>query len=291
MEIIETIGQMKRIIRNLQQEGKKIGFVPTMGYLHEGHLSLVRACRRENDIAVVSIFVNPIQFGPQEDFDRYPRDLSRDQALLEKEKVDYLFYPSAQEMYPAGYRTYVEVTGLQDVLCGRSRPGHFRGVATVVLKLFNIVRPDVAYFGQKDAQQAVIIRRLVRDLNLDVEIRVMPIVRDGDGLALSSRNTYLSAEERKASLAIPRSLEVARRLMEEGERDASVIKARIEEIIKAEPLLRIDYIEIVDPEELQPIEKITDEALIALAVYCGETRLIDNLRISKKGGEDEENFS
>ena len=291
MEIIETIGQMKRIIRNLQQEGKKIGFVPTMGYLHEGHLSLVRACRRENDIAVVSIFVNPIQFGPQEDFDRYPRDLSRDQALLEKEKVDYLFYPSAQEMYPAGYRTYVEVTGLQDVLCGRSRPGHFRGVATVVLKLFNIVRPDVAYFGQKDAQQAVIIRRLVRDLNLDVEIRVMPIVRDGDGLALSSRNTYLSAEERKASLAIPRSLEVARRLMEEGERDASVIKARIEEIIKAEPLLRIDYIEIVDPEELQPIEKITDEALIALAVYCGETRLIDNLKISKKGGEDEENFS
>jgi len=291
MEIIETISQMKEIIKNLKQAGKRIGFVPTMGYLHEGHLSLVRACRRENDIVVVSIFVNPIQFGPKEDFDRYPRDLPRDQALLEKEGVDYLFYPSAQEMYPPGYRTFVEVTGLQDGLCGRSRPGHFRGVATVVLKLFNIVMPDVAYFGQKDAQQAVIIRRLVRDLNLDVEIRVMPIVRDVDGLALSSRNTYLSAEERKASLAIPRSLEVARRLIEEGERDTSVIKAKIEEIIKAEPRLRIDYVEIVDPEELQPIEKITDEALIALAVYCGGTRLIDNLKISKKGGENEKNFS
>jgi len=291
MEIIGTISQMKNITRNLKQDGKRIGFVPTMGYLHEGHLSLVRACRQENDIVVVSIFVNPIQFGPQEDFDRYPRDLTRDQALLEKEGVDYLFYPSAQEMYPAGYRTYVEVTGLQDVLCGRSRPGHFRGVATVVLKLFNIVMPDVAYFGQKDAQQAVIIRRLVRDLNLDVEIKVMPIVRDMDGLALSSRNTYLSAEERKASLAIPKSLEVARQLIEEGERDASVIKTKIEEIIKAEPQLRIDYIEIVDPEELQPIEKITDEALVALAVYCGETRLIDNLKISKKGGENEKNFS
>ncbi len=284
MEIIETIHQMKATVKDLKSQGKKIGFVPTMGYLHEGHLSLVRACRQETDIAVVSIFVNPIQFGPGEDFDRYPRDLERDRAMLEREGVDYLFYPSAQEMYPAGYKTYVEVTELQDGLCGRSRPGHFRGVATVVLKLFNIVSPDIAYFGQKDAQQAVIIRRMVRDLNLDVEIKVMPIVRDVDGLALSSRNTYLSAEERKASLTIPRSLEEAARLIEMGERDCQVIKKRMEEIIKAEPRLKIDYIEIVDPEELQPLEKIIDEALIALAVYCGQTRLIDNLRISPKGG-------
>lgn len=284
MEIIESIYQMKATTRSLKSQGKKIGFVPTMGYLHEGHLSLVQACRQETDIVVVSIFVNPLQFGPKEDFDRYPRDIERDRALLEREGADYLFYPSAQEMYPPDYKTYVEVTGLQDGLCGRSRPGHFRGVATVVLKLFNIVSPDVAYFGQKDAQQAVIIRRMVRDLNLDVEIKVMPIVRDKDGLALSSRNTYLSPEERRASLAIPRSLEEAARMIEGGENDCQVIKKRIEEIIKAEPRLRIDYIEIVDPEELQPLEKIDDEALIALAVYCGQTRLIDNLKISRKGG-------
>lgn len=283
MEIVEAIEHMKSIVRQLKHERKRIGFVPTMGYLHEGHLSLVRACRQENDVAVVSIFVNPIQFGPHEDFDRYPRDLHRDRNLLEKERVDYLFYPSAQEMYPPDYRTYVEVTQLQDGLCGRSRPGHFRGVATVVLKLFNIVSPDVAYFGQKDAQQAVIIRRMVKDLNLDVEIKVMPIVRDQDGLALSSRNTYLSPEERKASLAIPRSLEEAAKLIEGGERDCQVIIKKIEEIIKAEPMLKIDYVEIVDPEELQPLKKIDDEALIALAVYCGQTRLIDNLKISLKG--------
>lgn len=284
MEIIESIYQMKATVKKLKGQGKKIGFVPTMGYLHEGHLSLVRACRQETDIAVVSIFVNPLQFGPKEDFDRYPRNLERDRLLLEKEGVDYLFYPSSQEMYPPDYKTYVEVTRLQDGLCGRSRPGHFRGVATVVLKLFNIVSPDVAYFGQKDAQQAVIIRRMVRDLNLEVEIKVMPIIRDTDGLALSSRNTYLSTEERKASLAIARSLEEAARLIEKGENDCQIIKKRIEEIIKAEPRLKIDYIEIVDPEELQPLEKISDEALIALAVYCGQTRLIDNLKISLKGG-------
>lgn len=284
MEIIESIYQMKATVKNLKNQGKKVGFVPTMGYLHEGHLSLVKACRRETDIVVVSIFVNPLQFGPKEDFDLYPRDLERDRAMLEREGVDYLFYPSAQEMYPDNYKTYVEVTELQDSLCGRSRPGHFRGVATVVLKLFNIVSPDMAYFGQKDAQQAVIIRRMVRDLNLDVEIKVMPIVRNADGLALSSRNTYLSAEERKASLAIPRSLEEATRLIEKGENDCHIIKKKMEEIIKAEPRLKIDYIEIVDPEELRPLEKITDEALIALAVYCGQTRLIDNLRISREGG-------
>lgn len=280
MDIINTIAGMKKAVKELRQQGRRIGFVPTMGYLHEGHLSLVRACRQEADSTVVSIFVNPIQFGPREDFHRYPRDLERDRSLLEKEGVDILFYPSAEEMYPVGFRTYVEVTGLQDVLCGRSRPGHFRGVATVVLKLFNIVSPDVAFFGQKDAQQAVIIRRMVRDLDLDVEIKVRPIVRDADGLALSSRNTYLSAEERRAALAIPRSLEEAAAMIEGGERRAGVIIERMRAILAAEPLLRIDYVEIVDPEELTPREMIDGEALVAVAVYCGQTRLIDNLRIS-----------
>ncbi|MCX7975145.1 MAG: pantoate--beta-alanine ligase [Candidatus Aminicenantes bacterium] len=291
MQIVATISEMKAITKKKREEGKRIGFVPTMGYLHECHLSLVRARRQENDVAIVSIFVNPIQFGPNEDFNCYPRDLERDRLLLEKEGVDYLFYPSVQEMYPPDYKTYVEVTELQDGLCGRSRPGHFRGVATVVLKLFNIISPDVAYFGQKDAQQTVIIRQMVRDLNLGIEIKIMPIVRDEDGLALSSRNTYLSLEERKASLAIPRGLQEAAQLIERGIRDCTVIKKRIEEIIKSEPALRIDYVEIVDPENLKPLERIDKEALIALAVYCGQTRLIDNLKIFLSGGENEESFS
>jgi pantoate--beta-alanine ligase len=277
MEVIEKISEMKKAVRQLKEEKKRIGFVPTMGYLHEGHLSLVRASKKEAEVTVVSIFVNPTQFGPKEDFNRYPRDLERDKSLLAKEGVDFLFHPPVEEMYPSNYRTYVEVTGLQDRLCGRSRPGHFRGVATVVLKLFNIVCPDLAYFGQKDAQQAVVIRRLVRDLNLDVEIKVMPIVRDADGLALSSRNTYLSPEERRASLALPRSLQAAARLLERGERKAEKVKEQIEKIISSEPNLRIDYVEIVDPEELRPLEEIRGAALIAAAVFCGQTRLIDNL--------------
>ncbi len=277
MEVIEKISEMKKTARQLKEERKRIGFVPTMGYLHEGHLSLVRASKKEADITVVSIFVNPTQFGPKEDFDRYPRDLERDKSLLAKEGVDFLFHPTVEEMYPSNYRTYVEVIGLQDRLCGRSRPGHFRGVATVVLKLFNVVCPDLAYFGQKDAQQAVIIRRLVRDLNLDMEVRVMPIVRDADGLALSSRNTYLSPEERRASLALPRSLQAAARLLERGERKAEKVKEQIVKIISSEPKLRIDYVEVVDPEELRPLEEIGGASLIAAAVFCGQTRLIDNL--------------
>ncbi len=282
MEVIETISRMKEVVKSLRLEGKKIGFVPTMGYLHEGHLSLVRAAKKEADVTVVSIFVNPIQFGPKEDFHRYPRDLERDKSLLAREGVDFLFVPAAEEMYPPDYQTYVEVTRLQEGLCGRSRPGHFRGVATVVLKLFHIVSPDLAYFGQKDAQQAVIIERMVRDLNLEIKIRVLPIVRDADGLALSSRNTYLSPQERQSALAIPRSLNEAARLIAQGEKRVEVIKGKMEEIIASEPFLRIDYLEIVDPEKLTPLKEISGPTLIAVAVYCGQTRLIDNLLLPEK---------
>ncbi len=290
MQVVEKIEAMKEAARWWRRQGKTIGFVPTMGYLHAGHLSLVRAAKGEAAVTVVSIFVNPIQFGPKEDFNRYPRDLGRDRALLEAEGVDYLFYPSAEEMYPPGFKTYVEVTELQDVLCGRSRPGHFRGVATVVLKLFNIVSPDLAYFGQKDAQQAVIIQQMVKDLNLDVKIKVLPVVRDEDGLALSSRNAYLSPEERQAALAIPRSLEQAARLVASGENKAEAIKTQIEKVIKAEPKLKIDYVEIVHPENLTPVEVVDEGCLIAVAVYCGQTRLIDNVKILPKGASDETNF-
>lgn len=290
MRLVEKVEEMKEVAQTLRRQGKIIGFVPTMGYLHAGHLSLVRAARSETAITVVSIFVNPIQFGPKEDFHRYPRDLNRDRAMLEAEGVDYLFYPSSEEMYPPAFKTYVEVTKLQDVLCGRSRPGHFRGVATVVLKLFNIVSPDLAYFGQKDAQQAIIIQQMVRDLNLDVKIKVLPIVRDDDGLALSSRNAYLSQEERRAALAIPRSLKEAVRLVASGEKRAEAIRRQIEKVIGGEPRLRIDYVEVVHPEKLTPVEMIDEGCLIAVAVYCGQTRLIDNVKIPPKGASHETDF-
>jgi len=276
MRTVNTIAGMKAAAIEARSKGKTIGFVPTMGYLHEGHLSLVRESRKSADVTVVSIFVNPLQFGPQEDFRRYPRDPERDAALLEKEGVDILFLPENREMYPEGYRTSVEVAGLQDKLCGRSRPGHFRGVATVVLKLFNIVRPDYAFFGQKDAQQVVILQKMVQDLNADMEIRAMPIIREPDGLAMSSRNAYLSAEERRAALVLSSSLGEARRMFENGERAAGPIRERLSSAIAAESLARIDYVEIVDPSSLEPVERIDGEALVALAVYIGKTRLIDN---------------
>ncbi|OGD31749.1 MAG: pantoate--beta-alanine ligase [Candidatus Aminicenantes bacterium RBG_19FT_COMBO_58_17] len=276
MRTVNTIAGMKAAAIEARSKGKTIGFVPTMGYLHEGHLSLVRESRKSADVTVVSIFVNPLQFGPQEDFRRYPRDPERDAALLEKEGVDILFLPENREMYPEGYRTSVEVAGLQDKLCGRSRPGHFRGVATVVLKLFNIVRPDCAFFGQKDAQQVVILQKMVQDLNADMEIRAMPIIREPDGLAMSSRNAYLSAEERRAALVLSSSLGEARRMFENGERAAGPIRERLSSAIAAESLARIDYVEIVDPSSLEPVERIDGEALVALAVYIGKTRLIDN---------------
>jgi pantoate--beta-alanine ligase len=277
MKTVTMIAGMKAAVIEARAKGQTIGFVPTMGYLHEGHLSLVRECRKTADVTVVSVFVNPLQFGPQEDFRQYPRDAERDAALLVKEGVDILFLPETREIYPEGYRTSVEVAGLQDKLCGRSRPGHFKGVATVVLKLFNIVRPDYAFFGQKDTQQVVILLRMVEDLNVDVEIKVRPIIREPDGLAISSRNAYLSAEERRAALVLSKSLEEARRMFEKGERAAGPIRERLCRTIAAEPLARIDYVEVVDPSSLEPLQQIDGEALVALAVYVERTRLIDNM--------------
>jgi pantoate--beta-alanine ligase len=274
-----TVREMKALSREWKKQGRRIGFVPTMGYLHEGHLSLVRESKRSADVTVVSIFVNPAQFGPQEDFDRYPRDIGRDRALLESEGVDCLFLPEAREMYPPGYRTYVEVHGLQDRLCGRSRPGHFRGVATVVLKLFNIVSPDVAFFGWKDAQQALLLRRMAEDLDLDTRLVMCPIVREADGLAMSSRNSYLSPEERAAALVLSRSLAAAERMIREGERDAGRVVAAVKEMIAREPLARVDYVEIVDEAGLEPVATVRGDVIIALAVYFDRTRLIDNVRL------------
>ena len=282
MILIETIRAMRTAVRNFRTVGQSVGFVPTMGFLHEGHLSLVRAAKAQTDRTVVSVFVNPTQFGPGEDLDRYPRDLARDRALLEREGVDVLFCPSREEMYPAGFRTSVEVRGLQDRLCGRTRTGHFAGVATVVLKLFEIVRPDAAFFGQKDAQQAVLLRRMALDLNLDLEVRVRPTVREKDGLALSSRNGYLSPEERAAAPVLFRSLERARELYEAGERDAGRIGEAVSGVIAGEPLAAVEYVEVVDPAELLPLERIESGALVALAVRFGATRLIDNILIQPK---------
>jgi pantoate--beta-alanine ligase len=279
MKVVTGIPEMKALAGEWRAAGRSIGFVPTMGCLHEGHLSLVRASKKRCGATVVSIFVNPAQFGPSEDFQRYPRDLAKDSAVLESEGVDALFVPAAGDVYPEGYRTYVEVTDLQDRLCGRSRPGHFRGVATVVLKLFHILRPDVSFFGAKDAQQTMIIEKMVRDLDLDVEIAVCPIVREPDGLAMSSRNTYLSPDERKAARALSRSLAEAEGLVREGERDAARLIGRMKDIIAGEPLARIDYAEIVAAGSLEPVAEVRGDTLILLAVFIGRTRLIDNVRI------------
>jgi pantoate--beta-alanine ligase len=279
MITVKTVGEMKSLVRRWKGEGKTVGFVPTMGYLHEGHLRLVRESRKRTDVTVVSIFVNPIQFGPMEDFKKYPRDLEKDSAFLKNGGTDCLFYPHAADIYPPGYRTYVAVHGLQDRLCGKSRPGHFQGVATVVLKLFNIVNPDLAFFGAKDAQQVLIIKRMAADLNLDVDIVTCAIVREPDGLALSSRNAYLSPDERIAALVLSRSLVAAERLVAAGERDAAKVIAGIRSVIGSEPLARVDYVEAVDPADLEPVAEIRGEVLIALAVFIGSTRLIDNVRV------------
>jgi pantoate--beta-alanine ligase len=279
MKVITSVAGMKSLARQWKKEGKKVGFVPTMGYLHEGHLSLVRESKKRADVTVVSIFVNPAQFGPNEDFKKYPRDLEKDSAYLEQAGVDGLFYPDAAEIYPPGYRTYVEVHGLQDRLCGKSRPGHFRGVVTIILKLFDIVGPDLAFFGAKDAQQVLVIEKMAADLDLGTEVVTCPIVRDPDGLALSSRNAYLSSEERKAALVLSRSLRWAERAISAGERDAAKVIAGIRSLIEAEPLARVDYVEAVDPVDLDPVAEIRGGVLIALAAFVGSTRLIDNLRV------------
>jgi pantoate--beta-alanine ligase len=277
MKVIDTISRMSTLIKILKKEGKSIGFVPTMGYLHEGHTSLVRTAKKHTDVVVMSIFVNPIQFGRDEDFDKYPRDLKRDEELARVAGADIIFYPSLKEMYPDGYSTYVDVEGLTEGLCGASRPGHFRGVTTVVMKLFWIVKPDVAYFGQKDAQQAFVIKKMVQDLNIDVEIKVLPTVREKDGLAMSSRNSYLSPEERKDATVLYQSLKKAESMVESGEHDARKIIRAIEEMIKSKPRLKIEYISIVDTKKLKPVSTVSGEVLIAIAVYVGKTRLIDNI--------------
>lgn len=277
MKIIKTINELRELIAAARLKGKKIGLVPTMGYLHAGHLSLVRAAKAENQLVVVSIFVNPIQFGPNEDFARYPRDLERDSELVGSAGADLVFAPAVDEMYPQTTLTWVGVEKLGDWLCGKSRPVHFRGVTTVVSKLFNIVQPDNAYFGQKDAQQLAIIRRMVNDLNFPVRIVAGPIVRESDGLALSSRNLYLSDEERTQATVLYRALQEAKRMYLNGERYSAKIKQAVSAMIKECPTAKIDYVEICDPVNVQPLERIGDSALLAMAVYFGTTRLIDNI--------------
>jgi len=276
MRIIRSIKEMLKFIRENRRKGRSIGFVPTMGALHKGHLSLIRQAHKDNDVLVVSIFVNPAQFAPSEDLKKYPRNLKRDAQLCKQEGVDIIFYPDAKEMYPANYRTYLTVEKLSGVLCGKSRPGHFKGVATVVAKLFNTINPDVAYFGQKDAQQAIIIKRMVADLNLPVEIKVMPTLREKDGLALSSRNVYLSKQERKDAVVLSQSLNMAKYLIKKRILDSRKIIKKMNELIKEKKTAKIDYISIVDLKNLEPIKRINDSCLIALAVWIGKTRLIDN---------------
>jgi pantoate--beta-alanine ligase len=280
--MVDQIEAVRDRVAAARRAGQSIGLVPTMGALHEGHASLIRAAREETGVVVVSIFVNPLQFGPNEDLDRYPRNPEADLAVCTREGVDLAFAPEAQTLYPGGACTYVEVQGLEDVLCGPSRPGHFRGVATVVLKLFNIVQPDKAYFGQKDAQQTRIIQQLVRDLNLPVQIRVCPIVREPDGLALSSRNRYLNAEERRNATVLYRTLMEVRRRIEQGETAGNKLRRFIKERIEQTPGALLDYAEIVSADTLQPLERIHGHMLVALAVKFGGTRLIDNVTFTAK---------
>jgi pantoate--beta-alanine ligase len=279
MEIINRIPRMMSIARQLRGEGKRMGFVPTMGSLHEGHLSLMGRARDMCDSVVASVFVNPAQFGPSEDFDKYPRDLARDAELAFTRGVDFIFAPSADDMYPERFSTYVTVEGLGEKLEGASRPGHFRGVTTVVNKLFNIVHPNFAFFGRKDAQQVIVIKRMVRELSMDIEIVVGPTVREEDGLALSSRNIYLSTDERKAAIALRKALERARTLYNGGDRDSARIVSSMRSLIESEPLARIDYIAVTDTDRLDPVETIsqTKPTLISLAAFFGKTRLIDNI--------------
>ncbi|HCI28972.1 MAG TPA: pantoate--beta-alanine ligase [Fervidobacterium sp.] len=278
MRLIQSISEMKLLSQSELSSGKAIGFVPTMGYLHEGHLSLVRKAREENDIVVVSVFVNPTQFGPNEDYNRYPRNLERDLRLLKPIGADYIFNPSVEEMYPENYSVYVDEIDMSKYLCGARRPGHFRGVCTVVTKLFNIVKPTRAYFGQKDAQQFRVLKRMVENLNMDIEMAEMPIVREHDGLAMSSRNIYLSKEERQEAPRLYRSLLEAKQLIDNGEKEVQKVKEAIFKVLD-HPLLKIDYVEIVDEKTLKPVDRIEQPIIIALAVFIGKARLIDNIII------------
>jgi pantoate--beta-alanine ligase len=288
MEIINRRQRMSSVARKIRREqSRTIGLVPTMGALHEGHFSLVREARQMCDIVVVSVFVNPAQFGPGEDYERYPRDLTKDTALLTDYNVDYIFAPTVEEVYPKNYSTYVAVEGLSDQLEGSARPGHFRGVATVVTVLLNIIRPDFAFFGQKDAQQALIVKRVVRDLAFETEILVLPTVRENSGLAIASRNAYLSEAEHEAAPVIHQALERAREAYQQGERNAGKLAEILRATIEAEPRARLDYLSVLDAETLEQLDKLDERAiLIAVAAYIGKTRLIDNIVLNPGGKKD-----
>ena len=275
MKIVGTVKEVREQVKEWKKQGLSVGFVPTMGYLHEGHKSLMDAARKGNDKVVVSIFVNPMQFGPTEDLATYPRDLDHDAALCESAGVDLIFHPEAEEMYEKDFCSFVDMTGLTEGLCGKTRPIHFRGVCTVVNKLFNIVTPDHAYFGQKDGQQLAVIKRMVRDLNMDIEIVGCPIVREEDGLAKSSRNTYLSSEERKAALILSKTVALGKELAK-TEKDANKVVEAMKKNIETEPLAKSDYVEAVDALSMAPVEKLEGTCMLAMAVYIGKTRLIDN---------------
>lgn len=283
IKIVKTVAEVRALVKSAKKAGKTVGLVPTMGYLHEGHKSLIDRAVSENDFVVVSDFVNPTQFGPNEDFESYPRDINKDAELCEMAGADVIFNPEPEEMYN-NQLTGVTMSEITKHLCGASRPTHFNGVCQVVAKLFNIVTPDRAYFGEKDAQQLMVIRKMVEDLNFDIEIVGCPIIREDDGLAKSSRNTYLNSEERQAALCLSRSLKNARKLIEDGEKDADVIRKVIREEIEKEPLARIDYVEVVDLNTLAPTDKISGGILTAIAVYIGKTRLIDNFIIEGVDG-------
>lgn len=277
MKVYRSARSLIKKVIGIKKHGKTIGLVPTMGFLHEGHMSLIRKARKDTDCVIVTIFINPVQFGPGEDLKRYPRAIKKDFALCEKEGADIIFTPLAEEMYPKDYATYINVEKITDKLCGAFRPGHFRGVSTVVAKLFNITMPDTAYFGQKDAQQAIVIKRMAEDLNMSVEIKVMPIVREKDGLAMSSRNVYLNQKERNEAQYIYKSLKSAKELFNSGERCSKKIIDKIKRVIDSQPDTKIDYVAIVDTKDLKEIKRISGEALIAVAVWVGNTRLIDNI--------------
>lgn len=282
MEVISKVNEIRNIVDKWKADDLKVGFVPTMGYLHEGHESLIKKATQENDRVIVSIFVNPMQFGVNEDLGKYPRDLEKDKQLCSKNNVDIIFNPEVEEMYFDDFTTFVDMSVLGEGLCGKSRPTHFRGVCTVVTKLFNIVKPNKAYFGEKDAQQLAIIKRLVRDLNMNIEVIGCPIVRENDGLAKSSRNTYLSKKERSAAVILNKSLNEAREIINKGERNSKVIKDYIVNKINSEPLAKVDYVEIVDSFNMKEVKQIKDKILIAIAVYIGKTRLIDNFTYEVK---------
>ena len=278
MRIVTTLQELRQA---RTEAGGSVGFVPTMGYLHEGHLELVRWARAENDLVVVSIFVNPTQFGPKEDFTQYPRDMDRDLALLEREKTDLVFAPGVEVVYPPGSDTWVEVGTITERLEGAARPGHFRGVAMVVAKLFNMVQPHKTYFGQKDAQQVLVIQKMVADLDMNLEVIVVPTVREPDGLAMSSRNTYLNVEERQAALVLWKSLQLAQRLYDDGERSADLLREQMISLIQSEPLARIEYVSVADCGTLEELKTIESSALVSLVVRFGKTRLIDNVLLGR----------